>query len=73
MGFDHHCCWGNNCVGRKNYKQFVLFNITWLLYLIYAIVWVSVAGPLISSQIHHHNNHPSKEPEPLDVNGTDTP
>lgn len=43
------------CIGRNNFKQFVLFNITWLLYLMWAITWVSVLGPLIWGHHHHHN------------------
>lgn len=46
-GFDHHCVWMGTCIGRKNFKEFVRFNITWLLFLMYAVTWVSVVGPLV--------------------------
>ncbi|CAB9520411.1 Palmitoyltransferase ZDHHC5 [Seminavis robusta] len=53
-GFDHHCVWMGTCIGKNNYKQFVAFNISWLLYLIYAITWVSVLGPLIFGRHPKH-------------------
>lgn len=40
-GYDHHCPWMGQCIGKANMKAFMSFNISWLLYLIYALVWVS--------------------------------
>jgi hypothetical protein len=44
-GYDHHCPWMGTCIGKNNFKPFVVFNMTWLIYLIYACIWVSVIGP----------------------------
>eukprot|EP00339_Tiarina_fusa_P002421 CAMPEP_0117004518 /NCGR_PEP_ID=MMETSP0472-20121206/5452_1 /TAXON_ID=693140 ORGANISM="Tiarina fusus, Strain LIS" /NCGR_SAMPLE_ID=MMETSP0472 /ASSEMBLY_ACC=CAM_ASM_000603 /LENGTH=290 /DNA_ID=CAMNT_0004705475 /DNA_START=145 /DNA_END=1013 /DNA_ORIENTATION=- len=44
-GYDHHCVWMGTCVGKKNYKQFVKFNIAWLYYVGYALFWLALFGP----------------------------
>jgi hypothetical protein len=46
-GYDHHCVWMGTCIGKKNYRQFVRFNIAWLYYLVYAIFWLTTFGPLM--------------------------
>ena len=52
-GYDHHCVWMGTCIGRNNFQQFVRFNLSWLAYLMYAIVWVSVVAPILT-RAHHH-------------------
>ena len=49
-GYDHHCVWMGTCIGKKNYRQFVRFNIAWLYYLVFAILWLSALGPLIKGK-----------------------
>jgi hypothetical protein len=46
-GYDHHCVWMGTCIGRKNYRQFVKFNISWLYYVVYLVFWLTTLGPLI--------------------------
>lgn len=31
IGQDHHCVWMGQCIGRKNMKWFIYFNISWLI------------------------------------------
>lgn len=45
-GHDHHCAWMGTCVGQKNFKAFVAFNISWLVLLAYAIGWITILGPI---------------------------
>lgn len=44
-GYDHHCVWMGTCIGRGNYRHFLRFNLSWLIYLIYALSWVQVIAP----------------------------
>jgi DHHC palmitoyltransferase len=44
-GYDHHCVWMGTCIGKGNFRQFVRFNLCWLAFLGYAVVWVSILGP----------------------------
>jgi hypothetical protein len=46
-GYDHHCVWMGTCIGASNAKQFVRFNLCWLAFLGYAVVWVSLVGPKV--------------------------
>lgn len=54
-GYDHHCVWMGLCIGRNNFRQFIRFNLAWLAYLGYAIVWVKVVGPMTLSHRHHND------------------
>ena len=44
-GYDHHCPWMGQCIGKNNFRSFMFFNVTWLTYLIYACAWVTAIGP----------------------------
>lgn len=46
-GYDHHCVWMGICIGKGNIRSFMRFNMFWILYLLYSVLWLSVAGPLI--------------------------
>lgn len=46
-GFHHHCFWMGKCIGKKNLKHFQYFNLTWMVYFIYATIWISLIGPRI--------------------------
>ena len=43
-GYDHHCPWMGQCIGKKNFTSFMMFNCSWLFYLLYAIIWVTFLG-----------------------------
>mmetsp|Transcript_21902 Transcript_21902/g.52114 ORF Transcript_21902/g.52114 Transcript_21902/m.52114 type:complete len:292 (-) Transcript_21902:91-966(-) len=51
-GYDHYCVWMGTCIGKRNYRQFVKFNITWVFYILYAVFWVAGIGPLVMKHRH---------------------
>jgi len=40
-GYDHHCPWMGCCVGQHNIKAFAFFNLAWVGYALYAIIWIA--------------------------------
>jgi hypothetical protein len=46
-GYDHHCVWMGTCIGKRNYRQFVLFNMSWLYFVGYLFFWILTFGPLL--------------------------
>lgn len=50
-GYDHHCVWMGTSIGKRNYRQFVKFNMTWIFYIMYAFFWVATIGPLAMKQV----------------------
>lgn len=50
-GYDHHCVWMGTCIGKNNFREFLRFNTTWLCYLIYSIVWVTILGPIVKKAL----------------------
>jgi hypothetical protein len=52
-GYDHHYVWMGTCIGRKNYRQFVKFNISWLYYVVYAVFWIITFGPIMKGRGGH--------------------
>jgi len=45
-GWDHHCVWMGQCIGKDNYKIFWRFNVAWLLYLGFLLYLTSMDWPL---------------------------
>ncbi|KAL7436427.1 hypothetical protein ACHAXM_005199 [Skeletonema potamos] len=57
-GYDHHCPWMGQCIGKKNFTSFMMFNCSWLFYLLYAIIWVTFLG---QAGKYKHQSHPAAE------------
>ena len=45
-GFDHHCKWLNNCIGKKNYNSFIKLSVCFLLQRLYVFAAFSLSAAL---------------------------
>lgn len=54
IGYDHHCPWMGTCVGKHNMKAFIVFNLSWLFWFLYAIGWITLGSSLMHKLPHHH-------------------
>ena len=60
-GFDHHCIWINNCIGKDNYQAFMVMIVSAEVYLVLFLVamgllwkenrWEEFLGGMILSWI----------------------
>lgn len=50
-GYDHFCIWMGTAIGKKNFRAFVIFNMTWFSYLVYGGIWIGLIGPRLHVKI----------------------
>lgn len=69
-GFDHHCYWVNNCIGKKNFFIFLIFIVLVALNL---IVSITISTLVLTTEYNHvYDNEVFPPTLPLDELYTDT-
>ena len=48
IGFDHHCKWVNNCIGKSNYKAFICLIVNVSVYHSFLLYLHCKAGQIVS-------------------------
>ena len=56
-GFDHHCAWINNCVGRKNHKIFYFYLVSLETYFISMTIFCFVFIDFVFKQRYLEHPH----------------
>ncbi|EQC30034.1 hypothetical protein SDRG_12314 [Saprolegnia diclina VS20] len=53
--YDHHCPWMGKCIGKKNMKWFQLFNLAWIVYLVFVltVTMQNASSNFVASRVGH--------------------
>ncbi|TMW57867.1 hypothetical protein Poli38472_013341 [Pythium oligandrum] len=67
--YDHHCPWMGKCIGKNNMRAFKLFNVVWVLYVVF-VLGVSVQNvdrvhPPTHPAVHRFQRNPDGEWVPM--------